>query len=111
MAELKAELARAVGDLPTDMKRDLDGVPVRLEEIPALDDLVANEPPLSPTILGLFRGPPLGEACEAADEKPRAPCRSIVLYRRNLARAVKTQEELLRADPRDAAARDRPPAR
>lgn len=94
MAELKAELARAVGDLTDDMKGDLDGVPVGLEEIPALDDLVANEPPLSPTILGLFRGPSLGDACDAADEKPQAPCRSIVLYRRNLARAVKTQEEL-----------------
>lgn len=93
--ELKANLARAVAALPDDMRRDLDGVPVALEEIPALDDLVANEPPLSPTILGLFRGPSLGEPCEpSADARAPQPCRSIVLYRRNLGRAVKTPEEL-----------------
>lgn len=95
-AELEAELARARASLPEDMREDLQGVPVTVEDLPALDDLVASDPPLSPTILGLFRGPSLGEDCEGdAQERDGGACRSIVLYRRNLARAVKTREELV----------------
>jgi predicted Zn-dependent protease with MMP-like domain len=74
------------------MQKDLKGVPVSTEEIPQDVDLRDGDPPLSPTILGLFRGPSLGEPCPT-DEK--GPCRSVVLYRRNLARAVTTQQELL----------------
>ncbi|MER2562673.1 MAG: metallopeptidase family protein, partial [Myxococcaceae bacterium] len=51
-----------------------------------------GEPPLSPTILGLFRGPPLQEQCVPADGDP---CRSVALYRKNLGRAVKSREELI----------------
>ncbi len=86
-------VSRAVADLPADMRRDLDGVPVTAEELPRSDDLLSGEPPLSPAILGLFRGPPLGERCAA--ESSGEPCRSVALYRRNLARAVRTREELL----------------
>jgi tetratricopeptide (TPR) repeat protein len=94
--EFRAELAKAVQALPADMRQDLAGVPVQPEDLPALEDLVANDPPLSPQILGLFRGPPLGEACEPGlDGAVEDPCRSVVLYRRNLARAVKTRDELL----------------
>ena len=60
------------------------------EELPSDADLLANQPPLSPTILGLFRGPPLNEPCDGSED----PCRSVVLYRRNLARAVRTPDEL-----------------
>jgi predicted Zn-dependent protease with MMP-like domain len=94
--EFKTELAAAVAALPADMRRDLSGVPVQMEDVPALADLTANDPPLSPQILGLFRGPPLQEPCEAGpDGGVEDPCRSVVLYRRNLARAVKTREELV----------------
>ena len=88
--DFRAEVARAVAALPDDMRGDLAGVPVTAEELPANEDLLANTPPLSPTILGLFRGPPLGEPCDGSE----TPCRSVVLYRRNLARAVRTSEEL-----------------
>ena len=94
--EFRNELAAAVANLPADMRRDLQGVPVQMEDLPALADLTANDPPLSPQILGLFRGPPLGEACELLpDGGVEDPCRSVVLYRRNLARAVRTREELV----------------
>lgn len=94
--EFKKELDGVLAALPADMRKDLDGVPVRMEDLPQLDDLTANDPPLSPTILGLFRGPPLGEACEPEPgAKPGEPCRSIAVYRKNLARAVKTREELV----------------
>jgi predicted Zn-dependent protease with MMP-like domain len=88
--EFRKAVADAVAALPEDMRRDLRGIPVTTEELPADDDLLAGAPPLSPTILGLFRGPPLGEPCSGAE----TPCRSVVLYRRNLARVVRTPEEL-----------------
>jgi len=88
--EFKAEMERALSKLPPDMKKDLAGIPVEAEEFPATADLLASEPPLSPTILGLFRGPPLGEPCLDAGN----PCRSISLFRKNLMRAVKTRDEL-----------------
>ncbi|RKH21431.1 hypothetical protein D7Y13_32165 [Corallococcus praedator] len=88
--EFRAQVTRALADLPEDMRKDLEGVPVATEEIPSEDDLLANQPPLSPTILGLFRGPSLGEPCDGTE----TPCRSVALYRRNLARAVRTPEEL-----------------
>lgn len=92
----KAELNKALAGLPPDMVKDLSGVPVEMEDLPAVADLTADEPPLSPNILGLFRGTPLGEPClPEPDAKPGAPCRSIALYRKNLARVVKTQEELV----------------
>lgn len=89
-AEFREEVARTVAGLPADMREDLAGVPVRAEELPVDDDLLSGEPPLSPAILGLFRGPPLSEPCDGTE----TPCRSVALYRLNLARAVRTREEL-----------------
>jgi len=88
-----AEVARAVRELPPDDRRALDGIPVQAADLPALADLTEGQPPLSPTILGLFRGPPIDERCRPEDGDP---CRSIVLYRRNLARFAHTPAELLR---------------
>jgi Flp pilus assembly protein TadD/predicted Zn-dependent protease with MMP-like domain len=89
----RSELTKALAELPADMRRDLAGIPVTAEDIPADTDLLSTEPPLSPTILGLFRGPPLGEACTV---NPDEPCRSVALYRRNLARTVRNKDELFR---------------
>ena len=67
-----------------------------MEDLPDLADLTSGDPPLSPSILGLFRGSSLGEPCEPEpDARPGAPCRSIALYRKNLGRAVKSKEELV----------------
>jgi Flp pilus assembly protein TadD/predicted Zn-dependent protease with MMP-like domain len=85
------EVARAVEALPVTDRAALRGVPVEARDLPTLDDLTGGEAPLSPTILGLFRGPPLGEACGPGDADP---CRSIALYRRNLARAAPDRAEL-----------------
>jgi len=91
-AQFQALLDAALGSLPADMKRDLQGIPVTAEDFPSDADLLANDPPLSPTILGIFRGPPLGEPC--VPEAPGMPCRSISLYRLNLLRTVDSQQEL-----------------
>jgi predicted Zn-dependent protease with MMP-like domain len=90
--EFRREVERALTSLPADMRKDLSGVPVTVEDIPRSDDLLDGDPPLSPTILGLFRGPPLGEPCGPEDGPI---CRSVVLYRKNLARAVTSRDELV----------------
>src|SRR5215472_13268254 len=90
--EFRREVDRALASLPADMRKDLGGVPVTVEDIPKSEDLLEGDPPLSPTILGLFRGPPIGEPC-SADDGP--VCRSVVVYRKNLGRAVTSREELV----------------
>ncbi len=90
----QTELKKAIAALPEDMRRDLKGVPVQAEDIPSIEDLTSGEPPLSPTILGLFRGPSLSDPCGAEPEVDGS-CRSVVLYRKNLGRAVKTEAELI----------------
>jgi tetratricopeptide (TPR) repeat protein len=87
----QAEVARAVAELSPEDRRSLGSVPVEAADLPALADLTFGDPPLSPSILGLFRGPPEGEACLPEDGDP---CRSIVLYRRNLARFARDRAEL-----------------
>jgi predicted Zn-dependent protease with MMP-like domain len=77
--------------LPEPARRALAAVPLEVVDLPAADDLLAVDPPLSPSILGLFRGPPENERCTDADG-PR--CRSIVIYRRNLVRFAKDRGEL-----------------
>ena len=64
----------------------LGNVDLEVVDLPDMEDLLAVDPPFPPTILGLFRGSPLGET---STEK-----RAIVLYRKNLARAAKSRDEL-----------------
>jgi len=90
-AAFEAEVREAVASLPDADRRALSGVPVEVAEMPALADLTAVEPPLSPSILGLFRGTPLGEPCPRAQGPA---CRSIVLYRLNLLRFAQDRSEL-----------------
>ena len=100
-------------------------MPIETAELPAPEDLTAERPPLSPTILGLFRGLPLGRQA-ASDEVVRAPgtrstrgrqarqanvsgppegtgsggavpARAIVLYRRNILRSIHGTDDLDRA--------------
>jgi Flp pilus assembly protein TadD/predicted Zn-dependent protease with MMP-like domain len=87
----RAEVERIVAALSAEDRRVLAAVPIEIQDLPDATDLVAVDPPLSPAILGLFRGPSQDEPCEAEDG-PR--CRSIVLYRKNLIRFVHGREEL-----------------
>jgi Flp pilus assembly protein TadD/predicted Zn-dependent protease with MMP-like domain len=74
--------------LPPEVLRGLSQTEVQVQDLPEVADLVATDPPLSPGILGLFRPPPDGSP---TDKKP-----AIILYRRNLARAARSEEELRR---------------
>jgi tetratricopeptide (TPR) repeat protein len=87
----EAEVRRAVASLPDDDRRALATVPVEVEDVPTLEDLTAVEPPLSPAILGLYRGPSAHEPCLPEDGPT---CRSIVFYRKNLARFARDRAEL-----------------
>jgi len=91
-AEFRALVDRAVASLPSEDRRALEeAAPLELLDLPDLSDLRAVDPPLSPSILGLYRGPPEDEPCDAG-EAPR--CRSIVLYRKNLIRFAHDRAEL-----------------
>ena len=87
----RREVRDAIAALPEDEKRALAAVPVEISDLPDADDLLAVDPPLSPSILGLFRGPSDSEPCTAEDG-PR--CRAIVFYRRNLVRFARDRKEL-----------------
>jgi tetratricopeptide (TPR) repeat protein len=116
--DFAARVKRAVDALEPDIRRDLTGISVEAADVPSQEDLTAEKPPLSPTILGLFRGLPLdwnareplptqsgrpskkGRAeDEGAPPPPRlspsdAPDRTIILYRRNILRTVHDGAEL-----------------
>jgi tetratricopeptide (TPR) repeat protein len=81
----------AIAALPEDERRSLSGVPVEIQDLPDTEDLLAVDPPLSPSILGLFRGPAEDEPCPEGDG-PR--CRAIVFYRKNLIRFAHDRAEL-----------------
>ncbi len=79
-----AEVAR----LPLALAQDLAAVQLEIADLPEIADLTADDPPLSPTIVGLFRGAPLGIPLEPGEY------RTIVLYRKNLAREVTSHTDL-----------------
>jgi predicted Zn-dependent protease with MMP-like domain/Flp pilus assembly protein TadD len=86
-------LEDALAALPEPIRRYLSNVAITVEEIPADGDLLAASPPLSPQSLGMFRGASLGQ--KGSDPWSHFPS-SIVLYQRNLERAVRSREELVR---------------
>jgi tetratricopeptide (TPR) repeat protein len=119
--DFAARVQHAVAELPDDVRRDLGGIKVEPADLPDESDLTAEKPPLSPTILGLFRGLPLdytervapmpagragkGRLQQAVSEggaratggagyECDAGERTIVLYRRNLLRTVRDSADL-----------------
>jgi predicted Zn-dependent protease with MMP-like domain/Flp pilus assembly protein TadD len=91
--EFDAAVEDAVRKLPENVKRYLENTTIAIEDIPSDEDLTSSKPPLSPMILGVFRGTPVGERSvfNPYDHFPA----SIVLYQRNLERFAKTREELI----------------
>ena len=99
-AELRREMDAVIATLAPERQARLAGVRLEVADLPDPADLAAVRPPFPPTILGLYRGP-LGRAHARAEREPAAsplappsPPPSIVLYRKNLARAVKTRADL-----------------
>jgi predicted Zn-dependent protease with MMP-like domain len=84
----------ALAKLPEQVRRYLSNVPVTVEELPPDEELRGSDPPLSPSILGLFRGAPYGQKA-SMDPWSHFPS-GIVLYQKNLERLVRSREELVR---------------
>jgi predicted Zn-dependent protease with MMP-like domain len=87
-ARVEAALAR----IPEQVRRYLANVVITVEDLPEDEELRAGDPPLSPTILGLFRGAPWGEK-SSMDPWSHFPS-AIVLYQRNLERFARSEAEL-----------------
>ncbi|HEY4244291.1 MAG TPA: metallopeptidase family protein [Kofleriaceae bacterium] len=90
--DFQREVDAVIESLPPDRRAHVRAIKVEIADLPDPADLAAVTPPFPPTILGLYRGP-VGRAAQlpaAAGDEPV----SIVLYRKNLARAVKTRVEL-----------------
>jgi tetratricopeptide (TPR) repeat protein len=84
VAEFERLVGTVIAGLDPAARAALASVRLEVADLPALEDLAANDPPFPPTILGLYRdGDKVGE-------------KSIVLYRRNLARAAQSRAELVR---------------
>ncbi len=90
-AAFHTEVDGALATLPERERRALAKVPLQIQDLPDAADLLAVDPPLSPSILGLFRGPSEEEPCAASDGPH---CRSIVVYRKNLLRFARDQKDL-----------------
>lgn len=92
-SEFDAAVEAALAELPAPVRAYLSNVAVAVEEIPNIDDLLSSDPPLAPSILGVFRGSPLGDKA-SMDPWNHFPS-SIVLYQRNLERFARDREELV----------------
>lgn len=89
--EFDAVINDAIADLPEMAAQHLDKVVISAELFPSDDDLQDGD--ISPTVLGFFRGVPVG-ARSINSNSDHAPA-SIVLFQRNLERVAKTRAELI----------------
>jgi len=91
-AEFKKEIEDVIATLAPDRRARVKAIKIEIADLPDPRDLDAVKPPFPPTILGLYRGP-VGKGAHP-HIVPTTDEASIVLYRKNLARAVKTRAEL-----------------
>ena len=91
--EFDALVQKSLRELPLEVRRHLDELPVLVEPLPPREVLTAGKPPLSPDLLGLFVGRHLLERSVA--DPARTPG-VIYLFRRNLLRSCADREELAR---------------
>lgn len=89
--EFDAIVGECVQELPEKVRSHLDELPVMVEPLPRRDVLIAEQPPLSPDILGLFVGRHL--MGRSTGDVPGAPG-VIYLFRRNLLRVCSDRDEL-----------------
>jgi predicted Zn-dependent protease with MMP-like domain len=89
----EAVVEAALAELPEPVRRYLANVAVTVEDLPEVEELLLSDPPHSPSILGIFRGSPLGDKA-SMDPWSHFPS-SIALFQRNLERYAGDREELL----------------
>ena len=89
----EAVVEEALAELPEPVRAWLSNVAVTVEDLPETEELLGSDPPHSPSILGIFRGSPLGQKA-SMDPWSHFPS-SIALFQRNLERMALDREELL----------------
>lgn len=87
-----ATVQASLSELPAEVRKPLDEIPVIVEALPPRE-LLSGEDPLSPDLLGLFVGRDL--LARRHDDLPGAPG-AIYLFRRNLLRVCRDLDELKR---------------
>lgn len=92
-AAFDAAVEDALASIPEQVRRYLANVAITVEDLPSDHDLLAADPPLSPAILGMFRGAPYGQKV-SMDPWSHLPS-AIVLYQKNLERFARTRAELI----------------
>ena len=91
--EFDEVVRKSLDELPREVRRVLEEIPVLVDALPAPELLTGADPPLSPDILGLFVGPSLLERSHT--DLPGVPP-SIHVFRQNLLRDCADAEELAR---------------
>jgi predicted Zn-dependent protease with MMP-like domain len=91
----EAVIDEAVAGLPAAVRRALDDVPILIAELPHPDDIKFAEPPLPPSALGMYVGPPLHERGAIMDA-PDVQQPAMVLFKRTLERSVDERQDLVR---------------
>jgi predicted Zn-dependent protease with MMP-like domain len=84
---------KSLVELPAEVRRHLEELPVVVEPLPLREMLTAEKPHVSPDVLGLFVGRDLMDRSHG--DLPNAPG-AIYLFRRNLLRACSDRAELAR---------------
>jgi predicted Zn-dependent protease with MMP-like domain/Flp pilus assembly protein TadD len=90
----EAVVEAALERLPEPVRRYLSNVVITVEDLPGEDELRGSDPPLSPSILGIFRGAAFPHKA-SMDPWSHFPS-SIALFQRNLERYARDPEELAR---------------
>ncbi|MBI1796847.1 MAG: metallopeptidase family protein [Candidatus Eisenbacteria bacterium] len=90
-AEFDALVEASLLELPAEVRRHLDELPVLVEPLPSRGMLTAEKPAVSPDVLGLFVGRHLMERSHS--DLPAMPG-AIYLFRKNLLRACADRDEL-----------------
>jgi len=92
--EFDSAIEDALAALPEQLRFYFSNVAIAVEDLPLEEDLLAADPPFPPSILGMFRGAPLG-AKASPDPWNHFPS-SIVLYQKNLERVATDRQELIK---------------
>jgi len=88
-AEIAEVAEAALGELPARARALLQGIPIVIAELPAESDVATG---LDPRVLGLFSGTAHGDGATGLGGQPGLT--QIVLFRRNLERAARDEDEL-----------------
>ncbi len=83
----------ALERLPPKVHSYLTNVSIAVRDLPTDADLRGSEPPLSPTLLGIFQGTPVTER-SLSDPWSHFPS-SIALFQKNLQRYARSRDELI----------------